>query len=286
MATYLSNPIDGVLFTILAFFVGIASSMLGIGGGFITTPSLILIGVEAGHAIGTVLFVIIFIALSSTIAYARQKNTIEYRTGILVAFFTVIGAVIGSIISSHLATTSPEIFRVLFAICLLPIAVKMILFPKRRKEKSEIMEEIEHDDVIWFGFERREILSSIFGLIAGGASGLLGIGGGVVMVPILIHVGKISVHKAIGTSMFIMIATSIAGAAIKIGGGQIYLDLAIFLILGIVIGAQIGPLFAKRIDTILLQQIFGFIMIFALIIVAIGRDQLVTFIQGFFGVIF
>lgn len=282
MTNYLSNPIDGILFTIFAFFIGIISSMLGVGGGFITTPSLILIGVESGHAIGTVLFVIIFTSLSSTIAYARQKNIIEYRTGLLVAVFTILGAIIGSTISSRLAITSPELFRVLFAICLLPIAIKMIFYPKQRRIRSETIEEIEHDEVIWFGFERREVLSSFLGLIAGGASGLLGIGGGVVMVPILVHVGKMNIHKAIGTSMFIMIATSIAGATIKIGEGLIYLDIALFLILGIVIGAQIGPLIASKINTVLLQQIFGFIMIIALITVAIGRDQLVALIQGFF----
>lgn len=282
MTNYLSNPIDGILFTIFAFFIGIISSMLGVGGGFITTPSLILIGVESGHAIGTVLFVIIFTSLSSTIAYARQNNIIEYRTGLLVAVFTILGAIIGSTISSRLAITSPELFRVLFAICLLPIAIKMIFYPKQRRIRSETIEEIEHDEVIWFGFERREVLSSFLGLIAGGASGLLGIGGGVVMVPILVHVGKMNIHKAIGTSMFIMIATSIAGATIKIGEGLIYLDIALFLILGIVIGAQIGPLIASKINTVLLQQIFGFIMIIALITVAIGRDQLVALIQGFF----
>ncbi len=282
---YLSNNIEGILFSIFAFIVGIISSSLGVGGGFITTPSLILIGIEESFAIGTVLVMIIFTALSSTIAYARQPGTIEYRTGLLIAITTVIGAILGSLTSSYLATEFPQTFRIVFAIFLFPIAVKMTFFPKKKKGTSETSEEIEHDEIFLFGFERREIWSTLLGLIAGFASGLLGIGGGVVMVPILVHVGKLSMHKAVATSMFIMIATSIAGAAVKITMGQIYLDLAFFLILGIILGAQIGPRIVKKINTKHLQQIFGFVMIIALISIAIGRDQVVTLIQGIFSLL-
>jgi uncharacterized membrane protein YfcA len=227
---------------------------------------------------------IIFTAISATIAYARQPQRIEYRTGLLIAVTTVIGAITGSYTSSYLATEFPEVFRIIFAMCLFPIAIKMIFFPKERKEIVSIDDEIEHDEIIFFGFERREILSTIFGLVAGFSSGLLGIGGGVVMVPILIHVGKLSIHKAVATSMFIMIATSIAGAAVKITMGQIYPDLALFLIIGIIIGAQIGPRLVKRIDTKVLQQIFGLMMVVALVFIAIDRNQIISFIQGIFDV--
>ena len=277
---YLSSINEGILFSIFAFIVGSISSALGIGGGFITTPSLILLGIDPTYAIGTVLFMIIFTALSSTIAYARQSQKIEYRTGLLVALATVIGALLGSITSSFLATEDPQIFRILFAILLFPIAIKMIFFPKQRRETLETSNEVEHDEIVWFGFERRELLCTILGLAAGFASGLLGIGGGVVMVPILVHVGKLSIHKAVATSLFIMIFTSIAGASVKITLGQIYPDLAVFLILGIILGAQIGPMLIKRLNTDHLQRIFGFMMIIALISISIGRDQIVTLIQG------
>ena len=88
--------------------------------------------------------------------------------------------------------------------------------------------------------------------------------------------------QLVATSMFNMIFTSIAGASVKITMGHIYPDLAVFLILGIILGAQIGPMLIKRINTDLLQRIFGFMMILALISIVIGRDQVVTLIQGFF----
>ena len=223
---------------------------------------------------------IIFTSLSATLAYSQKKDLIEYKTGILTALFTVFGAIAGSLISTELADKAPDVFRLVFAIFLIPVAIKMIVFPKEKKQKNIEIEEIEQNEKMIFGFEQREILCAVLGLVAGMASGLLGIGGGVVMVPILVHIGKLSMHKAVATSMFIMIFTSIAGASIKITSGQVHPDLAIFLILGIILGAQIGPRLVKRINTKQLQQIFGFIMIIALITIALGRDQLVEMIQS------
>ena len=261
----ITDPLGGLLSVIFAFFVGIISSALGVGGGFITTPSLIILGIGEAFAIGTALFMIIFTALSSTIAYSRQKGLTEYRTGLLIATTTIIGSISGSIISSILAVEDPQLFRIVFAVCLFPIAIKMIFYPKERKKVNAIMDEIEHDEIVFLGFEKRELLSTLFGLVAGFSSGLLGIGGGVVMVPILVTVGKMPMHKAVATSMFIMIFTSIAGAGVKLTNGQVHPDLAFFLIIGIIIGAQVGARLVKRVNTIALQKIFGIMMIVALI---------------------
>ena len=261
----ITDPLTGLFASIFAFFVGIISSALGVGGGFITTPSLIIMGIGEAYAIGTVLFMIIFTALSSTIAYSRQPNLTEYRTGLLIATTTILGSILGSITSSILAVEDPQLFRIVFALCLLPIAIKMIFYPKERKKANAVTEEIEHDEIVFLGFEKREVLSTVFGLIAGFSSGLLGIGGGVVMVPILVTVGKMPMHKAVATSMFIMIFTSIAGAGVKLTNGQVHPDLAIFLVIGIIIGAQVGARLVKRVNTIALQRIFGVMMIVALI---------------------
>ncbi|MHA1513289.1 MAG: sulfite exporter TauE/SafE family protein [Candidatus Hodarchaeales archaeon] len=260
-----TDPIQGLLAAVFAFFVGIISSALGVGGGFITTPSLIIVGIGEAYAIGTVLFMIIFTALSSTIAYSRQINLIEYRTGLLIATTTIIGSISGSITSSILAVEDPQLFRIIFALCLFPISIKMIFYPKERKSANAVIEEIEHDEIVIFGFEKRELWSTAFGLVAGFSSGLLGIGGGVVMVPILVTLGKMPMHKAVATSMFIMIFTSIAGAGVKFTNGQVHPDLAIFLVIGIIIGAQIGARLVKRVNTIALQKIFGIMMIVALV---------------------
>ncbi|MHA2106411.1 MAG: sulfite exporter TauE/SafE family protein [Candidatus Hodarchaeales archaeon] len=264
-----TDPIQAVFAIVFSFFVGILSSALGVGGGFITTPSLIILGIDEAYAVGTALFMIIFTALSSTFAYSRQPGLIEFRSGLIIATTTIIGSISGSITSSVLAVEDPQLFRIVFAVCLIPIAIKMILYPKERKKGSSAEEEIEHDDVIWYGYEKREIYSTVLGLIAGFSSGLLGIGGGVVMVPILVTIGKMPMHKAVATSMFIMIFTSIAGAGVKFTQGQTHPDLALFLIIGIVLGAQVGARIVKRVNTIHLQRIFGFMMIVALISIVI-----------------
>ena len=152
----ITDPLQGLLATIFAFFVGIISSALGVGGGFITTPSLIILGIGEAYAVGTALFMIIFTALSSTVAYSRQKGLTEYKTGLLIATTTILGSIAGGFASSELATINPELFRFIFAVCLIPIAIKMIVYPKERRSGSNIEEEITHDDIIFLGFERRE----------------------------------------------------------------------------------------------------------------------------------
>ncbi|MHA2096018.1 MAG: sulfite exporter TauE/SafE family protein, partial [Candidatus Hodarchaeales archaeon] len=236
----ITEPIQAAFAIVFSFFVGILSAALGVGGGFITTPSLIIVGIDEAYAVGTALFMIIFTALSSTFAYSQQKGIIEYRSGLLIAITTIIGSITGSLTSSILAVEDPQLFRIVFAVCLIPIAIKMIVYPKERRKKASDEEEIDHDEIIWYGFEKRELYSTVLGLVAGFSSGLLGIGGGVVMVPILVTIGKMPMHKAVATSMFIMIFTSLAGAVVKFAHGQAHPDLALFLIIGIVLGAQVG----------------------------------------------
>ncbi len=260
----ITDPIQAIFAIIFSFFVGIISAALGVGGGFITTPALIIGRIEPPYAVGTALFMIIFTALSSTLAYSRQGGLIQYRSGLLIAVFTVLGSITGSEISSILGVEDPQLFKIIFAICLIPVAIKMIAYPKEKK-KTLLEEEVISGDLLLQGERKRAISTIVLGLVAGFSSGLLGIGGGVVMVPILVTVGDIPMHKAVATSMFIMIFTSIGGAGVKLAYGHTHPDLAIFLIIGIVIGAQVGARIVKRINTVNLQIIFGFMMVIALV---------------------
>ena len=93
-------------------------------------------------------------------------------------------------------------------------------------------------------------------------------------------------HRAVATSMFIMIATSIAGVFVKLQFNQVHIDLAFYLIIGIIIGAQIGARTVKKIDSVRLQQIFGVAMTFALIYILIGKENIAILIQNIFPSIF
>ncbi|MHA1839740.1 MAG: sulfite exporter TauE/SafE family protein [Candidatus Ranarchaeia archaeon] len=250
--------LSGILFTAFAVGVGVLSALLGLGGGFITTPVLIVIGLPPALVIGTVLAMILFTSVSSSLAYSRQKK-ICYKIGFLTAIPTIVGAVIGSVQSSIINT---EFFKILFVICLFPIAIKMCFSHSKTCRVTENFGENNQEITSTLG--KRELKTATLGFVSGLLSGFLGIGGGVIMVPVLLHVGRLSMHRAVATSTFIMMFTSLSGLMVKIAFNQIYMDLAVFLIIGITLGSQIGAHLCAKVSSNGLQQLFGLIMIITL----------------------
>lgn len=260
--------LDLILFLVLvvvAFGIGIISAALGIGGGLLMVPTLTLFfGVSIHEAGGTSLVVIIFTALSSTLAYYRQKR-IHYKLGLIYAAVTVPGAIIGALVASELDAST---LKILFGVCMIPVAAKMIIRPKKRSFPSNETQQTPETDILDHLplLTRQQYTMGLFlGFIAGLASGLLGIGGGAIAVPALTLVIGLPMHFAVATSAFVMIFTSTAGAAVKIWEESVAWDFVFPMALGIIFGAQVGARFAKRIPAERLQQIFGGLLVFVLL---------------------
>ncbi len=85
-----------LIIALIAIGIGFIASLFGIGGGFLLLPSMItLVGMETHLAVGTVAFVIPFMALSSTVAYIKQKR-IDFRTTSLILFSSIVGSILGA----------------------------------------------------------------------------------------------------------------------------------------------------------------------------------------------
>ncbi len=96
-----------------------------------------------------------------------------------------------------------------------------------------------------------------FSFLAGVASGLLGIGGGSVMVPVMSLLVGIPMHIAVATSAFMIVFTSSSAAVTHFLQGNVVLEYAVALALGSVIGAQVGARLARRIRAGRLRKVFG-----------------------------
>ncbi|MBN2230851.1 MAG: sulfite exporter TauE/SafE family protein, partial [Candidatus Thorarchaeota archaeon] len=251
--------IDVLLIAAFAVAVGTISSMTGIGGGIINTPLLIIIfGLTAQTAPATALVAALFVAVASTVTYYRQNpRPIIFKPGIFLAITTVPGSLAGVALREFIL--EDYILRIIFGIALFPVALKMLFAKKRGKS----------DDVASFNFS--EIPRSRIGLaIAGGfiggiSAGLLGIGGGAIVVPVLTMLMGLPIHAAVATSMFIMMFTASAGTARNFIGGHIDPFYALALGIGMVIGAQIGPRFACKVNAVQLKQVFGLVLVFPLV---------------------
>jgi hypothetical protein len=153
----------------------------------------------------------------------------------------------------------------IFGIFLILVAVRIVLENGYKKEKENSTtsslkpEGVLEKDVL--ANKTRFAIGLGLGFFGGIASGLLGIGGGVVLVPVMTLVLSMSIHNAVATSMLTMIITSLAGAAQHFTLGNINWEFALLLAVGSVIGAQAGTYASKRMSGKNLRRIFGLILI-------------------------
>jgi len=145
---------------------------------------------------------------------------------------------------------------------LMPVAIKM-LFAARRK-KGDIASELAGYDMSSLT-QKRLVISLFGGFIGGVSAGLLGIGGGAVIVPVLSILMGLPMHAAVATSMFTMMVTASAGTAMNFINGFINPYYAISLGVGMVLGGQIGSRLAPRVNSVQLKRIFGIILVFPLV---------------------
>jgi uncharacterized membrane protein YfcA len=181
--------------------VGFASGLLGVGGCFIMVPVqfwvLKYIGVDPTIAIriafGTNLLVVLPTAFSGAMTHHR-KGAVLWKAGVTLGIAGTIGAFFGAFIASHLPG---KVLVVAFGIAVLIGAIRMLTAkpPKITEEPSQSVAAF----IFW-------------GIPLGIVSGIIGIGGGVLMIPIMVFFLRFKMHQAVGTSTALMIFTAIGGS--------------------------------------------------------------------------
>lgn len=257
-------PLYIVFVAVFAIGVGTLSSMIGIGGGVLNTPLLLIVFFEffdEQSAPATALVGALFVSLAATITYWRQSpRPVLLKAGVILAILTVPGSLGGVILRTLIA--APYVLRIIFGLSLMPLALKM-LFAKKQG-KGDLTSELSSWNISQIT-TRRWILSLLGAFIGGVAAGLLGLGGGAILVPVLCMFMGVPMHAAVATSMFIMIFTTTAGTALNFYVGDVSIYFAIALGIGMLIGGQIGSRLSCRVNAVQLKQIFGVILVLPLI---------------------
>jgi uncharacterized membrane protein YfcA len=239
--------------------VGMFGTIVGVGGGFIIVPLLMIVyKATPPNAVGTSLCIVALNAISGSISYARQKR-IDYRTGMLFALATIPGAVAGASIIDHIPIAD---FDVGFGIFLMVMAAYMTL-------RRSVPRETGGSPSLEFDPSRRIQYNLPMGMfvsfIVGFLSSLAGIGGGVVHVPAMIYLFNFPTFIAVSTSHFILAISTTVGAASHVSLGHVLWDKIPPLGIGVIIGAQIGARLSHKIHT----QIIVRGLAIAVVIVAI-----------------
>jgi uncharacterized membrane protein YfcA len=250
--------LDWWLLPVFGFLIGIIASMTGVGGGIFIVPILTFFYTfVVNSATGTSLTSIIFTAIASTLNYAKQKR-IYLKTGATLIITTAPGAYLGA----WLATIMEErMLGLVFGAFLILVAIRMIISALRTKAQKQAQSVRTDTELLHSG--KTIIIGAGLSFFGGVASGLLGIGGGTLVVPILIVAMGIPIHYATATSMFTMIFTSISGVARYVQSDLINFPVALFLAAGTVVGAQVGAYTSKKISGRNLGLIFGIMLVVA-----------------------
>ena len=181
--------------------VGFASGLLGVGGCFIMVPvqfwALTSIGVDPTIAIriafGTNLLVVLPTAFSGAMTH-HKKGAVLWKAGVTFGIAGAVGAFFGAFIASHLPG---QVLKVAFGGAVILGAIRMLTAkpPKITDEPSDSLTAF----ILW-------------GIPLGLVSGIIGIGGGVLMIPIMVYFLKFKMHQAVGTSTALMIFTALGGS--------------------------------------------------------------------------
>ncbi len=195
-----------LLFALLGAFTGIASGLLGIGGGILIIPFLSMILIYYGipvmyvihMAVSTSLCIMIFTSLSSVIAHSRKGN-VAWPVFKYMVPFIIVGVALGIILSKHI---NAHLLSIFFGIFLLSISYKMF---KGFKPKTESKHRIST--------KKRKLVRPV-AFIIGFKSGVLGVGGGTLSVPFFFYYG-FKASKAIGTSASFTFPIAVIGTVVS-----------------------------------------------------------------------
>jgi len=234
------GPLRDVLTIVLGLFTGALSGAFGVGGAVLSTPGIRALGVAPLVAVGTTLPSIF--PSAATGAWRYQREGLIDRTAALLTIPTgLVAAVVGALLAEHVPGGG-HLLMLLTAGLLLFTAVRMARPPAAPASPESDVEVAPAHEA---GHRSRPAFAAV-GVLAGLLSGLLGIGGGVVMVPGFSQIGGLSVKSAVATSLVCVAAFAIPGTVTHAVLGNIDWGVALLLTAAVVPGARIGAALTLR----------------------------------------
>lgn len=252
------------------FLVGLVLGLLGGGGSILSVPVLVyLFGMAASQATVYSLFLVGISSLIGTFSYLPKK-LVDFKVGLFFLFPSMIGVAIAR---RWLLPALPDLFFQLNSFALTKDRLILLVFGlvmglasysmlRARRTGSNQVESTTP----------RLALISICGFAAGAVMGFVGAGGGFLIIPVLVSLGSVEMKRAIGTSLFIITASSLFG----FGSDWLAGVLIDWKLLGVlsplsISGVVIGSRLSGRVPSSLLKRAFG-VMILVIALALITKE--------------
>ena len=251
----------GLLF--YGFFVGTYGTLVGIGGGPLIVPFLLFFyRIPASDIVATSLCVVFFNVVSGSFAYYKQKR-IDVITGTKFGIATIPGALIGTYVPQFFST---HFLSIVFGLMILVLAFYVIIsshlpegkkkqkknikhwyskYPALDPEAMQVKRMIVDSDGKRYVYSFNETLGMILSAKIGLIATTLGIGGGILHVPMLVKMMNFPVHIATATAHYKLFICTLFGLVSYIHMDYVHFDLAVPLGIGAVMGAILGAKIAR-----------------------------------------
>lgn len=250
----------------LGLIVGLLSGLFGVGGGFLLTPLLIMFGIPPTVAAATDSNQIVAASTSGTYAHWKIGN-VDFKMGSYLLIGGFIGGLVGvqAIKVLRMMGNADFVIQVTYVLMLGIVGVYMFIESLQSIKKSrtgEVEQEKPKQSVKKGGFLKslpfqtrfgksgvtHSVLVPIFfGGVVGVLSAIMGVGGGFLMVPVMVYVLGMPMHVVVGTSLFQILFTCVEVTFLQAYTNHtVDFVLAVLLLLGSTIGAQIGTVFGRK----------------------------------------
>lgn len=265
------------LLLLLGFIIGILSGFFGVGGCFILTPLLNILGLPMAFAVGTGLFFAVIVSLLGGIKHYLAGNALV-KISIIMGLFSFFGIQFSQPLVLYLDRVNLADFyiRLLYIVLLFTLGFLTL------KKKTVYSSKISQDKV---GFNSIGLITKfrslpprisvgsdslplsiwpiiVIALLVGLLQGFLGVGGGFILVPVLIVFLNIKPHLAIGTSLVTIVLSSIYASFLYFLAGKVLLLISLCLGLGSILGVNFGVKATSNINEDKLKKLYSFFLIF------------------------
>ena len=269
--------------------VGFLSGLFGVGGGFLLTPLLIMIGVPPTVAAASDSNQIVAASTSGTYAHARS-GTVDFKMGTLLLIGGVAGGTLGVRLIKLLRAMGEADFVITVAYVVMLGSIGSYMF---YDSVQGLRGKLERDAVASSGgpsiyariigampfkveFTRSRItlsaLTPLFlGVLVGVLAAIMGVGGGFIMVPVMVYLLRMPMHVVVGTSLFQILFTCLNVTIMQSWMNHtVDFILALMLLIGSVVGAQIGARVSRRLKADQLKILMSVIVLAVMIKMLVG----------------